>query len=104
MSRGKPKGSTKTGGRKAGTPNKTTSTLREWIQNLLEDNRQQIEEDLKLLRPKERVPTLLKLLDYCVPKQQSVSARIDFNSLSDEQLDAVINQLAEGMADEGGID
>ena len=104
MSRGKPKGSTKTGGRKAGTPNRTTSTLREWVQTLLDGNRKQIEEDLKLLPAKERVQILLRLLDYCLPRLQSVSTKIDFNSLSEQQIDAVINQLADGMENEGDAD
>lgn len=104
MARTKNDGKGRIGGRAKGTPNRTTSTLREWVQTLLDGNRKQIEEDLKLLSPKERVQTLLRLLDYCLPRLQSVSTKIDFNSLSEQQLDAVINQLAEGMENECDAD
>lgn len=98
--KGRPKGTEKTGGRKKGTPNKSTSTLRDWVQQLMDGNRQQIEDDLKLLPPKDRVTTLLKLLDYVIPRMQSVSAKVDFNELSEQQIDAIINQLSEGVSND----
>ena len=91
------------GGRQKGTPNKSTATVREWVQALLDGHREQIEKDLKKLSPSQRVTTLLKLLDYILPKQQAVSAKIDFSNLSDEQLNEVVNQLAERIGDEGDI-
>lgn len=95
--KGRKKGTTKTGGRQKGTPNKATATLREWVQAIIDDHREQIVEDLKVLSPRDRVQTLLKLLDYCVPKLQSINTKIDIDQLSDEQLDSVIHQLAEGI-------
>ena len=92
------------GGRQKGTPNKSTATVREWVQALLDGHREQIEKDLKKLSPSQRVTTLLKLLDYILPKQQAVSAKIDFSNLSDEQLNEVVNQLAERIEDEGDIE
>lgn len=88
------------GGRAKGTPNKTTATIRDWVQNLIDGNRQQIEADLKQLQPKERVTTLVKLLDYVIPRMQSVSAKIDFNELTDAQIDAIINHMTEDLDDE----
>ena len=92
------------GGRQKGTPNKSTATVREWVQALLDGHREQIEKDLKKLSPSQRVTTLLKLLDYILPKQQAVSAKIDFSNLSDEQLNEVVNQLAERIGDAGDIE
>lgn len=74
---GRQKGTPKTGGRQAGTPNKVTGTLKEFIVDLLNDYREQIDKDLKALRPKERVAAYLNMMQYAVPKQQAVSADVD---------------------------
>lgn len=62
------KGMPKTGGRQAGTPNKTTSTVRNWIVELINNNREQIEKDIQQLEPKDRLNMLDKLLPYVLPK------------------------------------
>lgn len=46
------------GGRAKGTPNKVTRPLKEWINNLLDDNREQIESDMKALLPKDNVSSI----------------------------------------------
>ncbi|MFR9525592.1 MAG: hypothetical protein SNI91_05470 [Rikenellaceae bacterium] len=60
----------KTGGRQKGTPNRATSTTREWISQLLDSNREQIEQDLQKLEPKDRLQVLEKFMQYAVPKIQ----------------------------------
>ncbi len=75
-------GTPKTGGRQAGTPNKVSGDLKEFIVDLLNDNREQIKEDLKAMRPKERISAYLSMMQYVLPKQQAVSADVDFNDLS----------------------
>ncbi len=97
---GRAKGTPKTGGRKKGTPNKATATLKEWLISLLDNNRKQVEQDLQALEPKERLHYLFKLIEYAMPKQAAVQAKIDFDSLSDEQLDTVINKLTGGIDDD----
>ncbi len=72
----------KTGGRRAGTPNKITGTLKEFVANLVDDNREQIVNDLKTLRPKERLAVLERLMQYVLPKQQAVSGKVDMGELS----------------------
>lgn len=66
-------------GRPKGTPNKVTQNMREWIAALIDNNREQIEEDLKALEPKERVQMLERLMQYVVPKQQAVSTDMSRN-------------------------
>jgi gentisate 1,2-dioxygenase len=80
-------------GRPKGKPNKVTMETREWVSQLIDKNRKRLEKDLKDLDPKDRWAVIEKLMQYAVPKMQSVEARIDFNNLSDEQLDDIINEL-----------
>jgi len=88
------KGTPKTGGRSSGTPNKVTTDLRSWVNELLDRNRQQIDEDIKRLDPQQRVAIFEKLLSYAIPKMQAVEAKIDLSHLTEEQLDIIINNLS----------
>lgn len=63
----------KTGGRKIGTPNKTTAETRNFIQKVVNNELPFIEELMLELTPKERVDALIKLLPYVVPKTSEVS-------------------------------
>ena len=87
-------------GRPKGTPNKITADMRGWLTAVIDKNRKQTEKDLKRLEPKDRLQILEKLMQYVIPKQQAVSADIDFGRLTDEQLDAVIDQLTKDIGDE----
>ena len=87
-------------GRPKGTPNKITADMRGWLTAVIDKNRKQMEKDLKRLEPKDRLQILEKLMQYVIPKQQAVSADIDFGRLTDEQLDAVIGQLTKDIGDE----
>ena len=81
---GRAKGTPKTGGRQAGTPNKVSEKLKEFVANLVDDNREQIIGDLKALRPKDRLAVLERFMQYVIPKQQAVSADVDLNELNKE--------------------
>lgn len=61
----------KTGGRKKGTPNKCTTTLRQFICDIVDDNREQFARDLEALEPKERVNIMFKLITFILPKLNS---------------------------------
>lgn len=80
-------------GRPVGSPNKVTSDLRAKISTIVAKQIDSIEEDLQCLKPLERLQIVEKLISYCVPKLQAQSFEIDLNTLSDEQLDQVINHL-----------
>ncbi|MBI9056746.1 MAG: hypothetical protein JEZ01_03135 [Labilibaculum sp.] len=60
----------KHGGRTKGTPNKQTAKIKEVVHSLLADNIDQLQNDLDLLEPKDRINTMLKLLDYAIPKKK----------------------------------
>ncbi len=94
---GRQKGTKKTGGRQKGTPNKVTKDLRGWVSDLIDSNREQIEKDLQELEPKERIQVFEKFLQYTLPKKQSVKTEIDFNTMTDEQLNDIINQITENI-------
>ena len=87
-------------GRPKGTPNKITQDIRSWLTTVIDKNRKQMLKDLKTLEPKDRLKILEKLMQYVIPKQQAVSADIDFRQLSDEQLDDVIEKITKGIDDE----
>lgn len=81
------------GGRAAGTPNKVSGTLKEWITSLIDKNRNQIEKDLQELEPKERLQMIEKLMQYVIPKQAAQQVKLDFDSLTDEQLQQLVNDI-----------
>lgn len=55
-------------GRPKGVPNKKTDALRAKVDKLIEDNWESIQDDLVDLQPKERIDTMIKLLEYALPK------------------------------------
>lgn len=56
----------KTGGRQPGSLNKQTAELRAWVKNLLESNQLQIQADLQVMEPKDRVQIYERLLKYVI--------------------------------------
>lgn len=84
------------GGRPKGTPNKITGNLREWINDFINDNREQVQADFKALEPKDRIVMFEKLLKYALPTLQATSLTTDFEKMTDEQLDEIINKLKNG--------
>ncbi len=100
MGRTKEDGRGRLGGRAKGTPNKVTCSTKEWIADLIDRNRKQIEDDLKNVKPIERLQIFERLMPYVLPKQQAVSASIiDFEKFSDEQLDMVVGELTKQIDD-----
>lgn len=69
------KGSAKTGGRKKGTPNKATATVREVVANLLNEYQESglMASDFAALEPKDRMCIAEKLMNYTTPKMQAVA-------------------------------
>ena len=71
----------KTGGRKAGTPNKATAFSKSVIQDILTDytNSDLFHQDMKDLEPKDRLDIMVKLMAFTTPKPQSVNMSINTN-------------------------
>lgn len=78
-------------GRPKGSKNKATTSVRVWLAQLIDDNREQLAKDFKNISAKDRLAMLDKFLQYLIPKQSTTG--VDFNTLSDAQVDDVINQL-----------
>ena len=57
----------KTGGRTAGAVNKTTAEIREHYQNLVSNNLEQLDSDLKSLEPLQRLKMIIELSKFVVP-------------------------------------
>lgn len=88
---GRPKGTPKTGGRKKGTPNKTTKAVKTFLTDLIASNKNQIKKDLKTVEPKDRLLILEKFMQYVVPKQQAI--KTDVSLLSDDELSDVASNI-----------
>lgn len=93
MARQKNDGRGRLGGRAAGTPNKVSGTLKEWLTSLIDKNRDQIEKDLQDLEPKERLQMMEKLMQYVIPKQAAQQVKLDFDNMTDEQLEQLVNEI-----------
>ena len=79
-------------GRPKGSQNK--GQLRETITLFLEKEFATIQKQWKLLPPKEKAKLYTDLLNYSLPKLQAISTELDFEKLSDEQLDQIIERLS----------
>lgn len=67
----------KTGGRKAGTPNRVTKELREALKGVIDRELSQITHTLEQLPARERLDVVIKLLPYCMPRIDSINGRYD---------------------------
>ena len=90
-----PKG-VRNGGRAKGTPNKTTTATKEIIANLLTkySNTGQMSEDFNSLDPKDRLAIAEKLMQYVMPKIQSVAVDLA-NSDSKITIETRLRELSE---------
>lgn len=67
----------KTGGRKAGTPNRVTRELRETLKAVIGKELEQITATLEQLPARERLDLVIKLLPYCMPKVDTIGGSYD---------------------------
>jgi len=67
----------KYGGREKGTPNRLTKELRTLLKDILYKELEEIQQRLELLKPKERLELLIKLMPYVLPKTTSISHTIN---------------------------
>lgn len=77
MPRQKNDGKGRMGGRKAGTPNKTTSQIRDKIKDFLESKSGELEDIWNALEAKEKFQMFSQLSRYIIPTMQSTEFKID---------------------------
>ena len=77
-------------------------SMNEWIVSLIGSNAQSMLQNFNRLPLKERWRVVTQLMPYVLPKQTEakISGQLDFNSLTDEQLDEVINSIASKITSE----
>jgi hypothetical protein len=63
-------------GRKAGSLNKTTISIKQNFQTLIEDNLELLDSDLKSLTPKDRIKAITELAKFVVPTMKQVEAEV----------------------------
>lgn len=68
MARKKNDGRGRLGGRAKGTPNKITTSLKDWIVEVVDSNREQMIRDLSNIEPLERLKILERLMSYVISK------------------------------------
>lgn len=77
-------------GRPRGAKDKATTELRNWVEQFINDNRALIESDIKSLTSNERLRFFLALLNYALPKQQSVKSVGNENGLPFDKNDLIL--------------
>jgi hypothetical protein len=78
-------------GRPLGVQNKVTTSLKDRVNLLIENNFDKLQSDLDTVEPKDRLNIMLKLMEYVLPKQKET--KIDFSNLSDAEIDELINRI-----------
>ena len=80
-------------GKPKGTKNKINADLRKRITDFLNGEFETITEDFRNLEPKDKLKFYTDILNYGLPKLQTTSLEVDFESMSEDQLDYIIEQL-----------
>jgi hypothetical protein len=61
----------KFGGRKKGTPNRTTKETREALKKIIDDELEYLPQLLQSMKPYQRADVLTKLIQYVLPKPEN---------------------------------
>ena len=85
-------------GRPRGVPNKITADIKTRIAQIVDKGFGKIESDLEALEGKQRIEVYLRLLEFIVPKAPR-ETKIDISSLSDVQVEELINYALTKMND-----
>lgn len=82
-------------GRPQGSKTKVNEEIRQRIVSFLDNNFDSIENDLIQLEPKDRIKFYIDLLSFGLPKLKSMELINDPNAISHEDLDVILNMLAD---------
>lgn len=90
----------KFGGRKKGTPNRTTKEMREALQGILNNNIDNIDDwinEIAKKEPEKAINVLLKLTEYILPKlnkTEFIDTSIDkYDDMTDDELEEEIKKM-----------
>ena len=93
ISRFKPGQSGNPKGRKPGATNKIARPVKEQLSDFLNDKIQELPEIWKKLTPRDKANFIKDLIPYYVARLQSIQVGIEFEQMSTDQLDYIINFL-----------
>lgn len=80
-------------GRPSGVPNKIARPIKEQLSNFLNDKIQELPAIWLKLSPRDKAQFLKDLLPFFLQKLQAISVELEFEKLTDEQLEILCNQL-----------
>jgi hypothetical protein len=83
----------KFGGRTKGTPNRTTTEIRQNFQLLIENNLETLESDLKELEPKDRIKAILELSKFVLP----ILRATELSTTTDNKFQPIMISLGSGI-------
>jgi len=93
ISRFKPGESGNPKGRRPGATNKIARPVKEQLSDFLNDKIQELPEIWKKLTPRDKANFIKDLIPYYVARLQSIQVGIEFEQMSTDQLDYIINIL-----------
>lgn len=67
-------------GRKLGSQNVATASIKQNLQMLVENNMETLDADLKSLTPKDRIKSIIDLCKFIVPTLKQVDAEVKSNT------------------------
>lgn len=87
-------------GRAKGKGNKVSGSLRQFVVDLIDGNREQIKADIAALEPRERIQALEKMMQYVIPKMERSVEDVRISRLSDEELTELAQNILTEISDE----
>ena len=83
----------KFGGRTKGTPNRNTDEIRQNFQLLIENNLTTLENDLKELKPKDRIKAILDLSKFVLPTLKAT----ELSTVDERNIRPIVISLGSGI-------
>lgn len=80
-------------GRPPGAKGKVTNRMRELLTKLWEDDFEEVQKEIRLLKGKDKINAYIDILPYIVPRLQNTSLDIDVEKLSDQDLDQLFEMI-----------
>lgn len=80
-------------GRPSGAKDKIRTELKTWIGELIDDNRLQLEQDLKKMNPRDRWQIVERLMTYQIPRMKETDLKLNLEAMTDDQLNLIIDKI-----------